>query len=136
MVWAGQYGWLAWLYRLGVVLDVIDCFGMTPLHWAVVLGDFRAVWFLLSHGVDVRYVDSYGRTPLHLACSFGSRRIIRMLLIAGSPHDAYDNERLLPRDYLAFGDGAYRTLHAFISVFSLLVLPVRLRPVLNASRLL
>lgn len=41
--------------------------GATPLHWAAIAGNCKAIKMLLSHGADVNVFDDGGATPLQLA---------------------------------------------------------------------
>ena len=50
-----------------VVTD--DLIGLTPLHFAALVGDTGMTEFFLGHGADPNALSHYGETPLHLALS-------------------------------------------------------------------
>lgn len=43
--------------------------GLTPLHYAALVGNSQMVQFFLSHGADPNAVSYYGETPLHCTIS-------------------------------------------------------------------
>jgi len=43
--------------------------GLTPLHYAALVGNCRMVEFLLDHGADANSLSPYGETLLHIALS-------------------------------------------------------------------
>ena len=55
----------------------VDITGMTPLHQAVLDGNFSAVRMLIRHGADVNRQDDDSWTPLHAACAEGHADIAR-----------------------------------------------------------
>lgn len=56
----------------------------TPLHYAAVCGNHRAVKSLIDvPGVDINASDTAGWTPLHVAAHQGSSEVVRLLLKAG-----------------------------------------------------
>lgn len=58
--------------------------GRTPLHYAVVCGNHRAVKALIDvPDVDINAADTSGWTPLHVAAHQGSKEAARLLLKAG-----------------------------------------------------
>ena len=58
-----------------------DCMGFTPLMWASLQGNERAVDQLLTWGnVSPNILGNRGRTPLHLASSEGHEWVVKRLL--------------------------------------------------------
>lgn len=68
-----------------------DDHGRTPLHWAVIRGDFGATKYLIDSGANVNVRDVYHMTPLELA-SFSSDcfELFKLLLSAGADPQARD----------------------------------------------
>ncbi len=72
-----------WALSSGALLDHRDCFGDTPLHFAVSLQNPCMVRLLLGHSALVDSVNNYGATPLHYAISSsGNEEIVSVLLDA------------------------------------------------------
>lgn len=72
------------LIENGALLDAVDSSGYTPLHDAVMNGDFAKVLLLLGCGADVETKDNRERTPLRLAVEFSNNEdneIINLLRI-------------------------------------------------------
>lgn len=66
------------------LLNAGDCFGLTPLHYAVEFDYVDAVLFLLRQGADVNARDVYGDTPLKMCYTYfflnpRRLRIVRIL---------------------------------------------------------
>ena len=59
-------------------------FGITPLGWAVLLGDVDTVSLLLTRGADVNQGNRDGSTPLHCAAFLGRHNIVEILLAHGA----------------------------------------------------
>lgn len=58
-----------------------DADGLTPLHYAALMGRSEIVRTLLgSKRTDVNIQDNAGETPLHKAAALGNREIVEMLL--------------------------------------------------------
>ncbi|XP_052816985.1 uncharacterized protein LOC128243320 isoform X2 [Mya arenaria] len=53
--------------------------GYTPLHAAIIKGNFKLVAKLAAE-VNINDVDKYGRTPLHVACEKGDINVVNLLL--------------------------------------------------------
>lgn len=64
-----------------------DICGLTPLHYACILGNLRPVVELLNGGADATLKDFRAYTPLHCACSSGLHLGIEGLLEAGALFD-------------------------------------------------
>lgn len=58
--------------------------GMTPLRYAVLIGDGRAVRMLLERGANPNTPDAAGETALHLALQQGHREMVANLLDFGA----------------------------------------------------
>ncbi|CAG0915051.1 unnamed protein product [Notodromas monacha] len=57
----------------GVHIDVQDQAKRTPLHWACLHANAKAVGMLLANGANGGISDVEGRTPLHWAAEFNAR---------------------------------------------------------------
>ncbi|KAL8926239.1 MAG: hypothetical protein Q9172_001881 [Xanthocarpia lactea] len=67
-----------------------DDMNMTPLHWAALKGDDKAVAMLLAAGADVDVADSKKKTALHKACLIGSAATVKHLIEFGADVDVGD----------------------------------------------
>ncbi|KAL8757713.1 MAG: hypothetical protein Q9184_004131 [Pyrenodesmia sp. 2 TL-2023] len=67
-----------------------DDMNMTPLHWAALKGDDKAVAMLLAAGADVDVADSKRKTALHKACLIGSAATVKHLIEYGANVDVGD----------------------------------------------
>jgi len=65
------------------LLNVTDSHGRSPLHWAALRGDERAIEILLRAGADACIQGREKRTPLHYAIESGNVRCVELLLMAG-----------------------------------------------------
>ncbi|XP_076442139.1 uncharacterized protein LOC143281086 [Babylonia areolata] len=76
----------AMLRKASLQLDIngINDAGLTPLHQAVLEGNYQAAKLLISHGADVNKTDTDSWTPLHAACAEGHADIVRYLLFKGA----------------------------------------------------
>ena len=70
--------------KAGIVFDIKDKTGHTPLYWAVSTGQEKVAELLISKGADVNTVDESGSTPLHSAVSGGNRAVAELLIAAGA----------------------------------------------------
>lgn len=80
-------------------INTPDCFGRSPLHWAVILGNSAAVEALLEHGAYPGSVDREQMTPLHnifLAPPQSQTLCGRLLLNARAEVDALDAWKRTP----------------------------------------
>lgn len=68
--------------------DVLDSFGLDPIHWAVVYGNYEAVRLLIDAGIDVNRVDDTGKPLLNLAVKYSDTRMCKMLIDAGADLNA------------------------------------------------
>ncbi|MCB9229070.1 MAG: ankyrin repeat domain-containing protein [Deltaproteobacteria bacterium] len=70
--------------------DLVDQYGRTPLHRAVMLGDLAAVISLVENGANVNKADVNGMTPLGLAICFERSDVIQFLVDQGAGLDVAD----------------------------------------------
>lgn len=59
-------------------LSIIDEFGRTPLHNAILGKQLRIVEILLNRGAGVQEQDERGDTPLHTAVRIGDEKILQV----------------------------------------------------------
>jgi hypothetical protein len=78
--------------------------GMTPLHYAVLLGDGRAVRMLLEKGANPNAQDAAGETPLILAIRRGDRHMGTALLDFGANPNVRDRAGWTPLQLVAGDD--------------------------------
>jgi len=71
-------------------LEVTDCTGSTPLHYAAREGQEKAATVLIQAGASLSARDAEGCLPLHGAASTGHPEVIRLLLHARSDVCAVD----------------------------------------------
>ncbi|XP_041354658.1 protein phosphatase 1 regulatory subunit 27-like [Gigantopelta aegis] len=88
------------LRRASVQVDIngLNDAGLTPLHQAVLDGNYGAVKLLISHGANVSKRDADFWTPLHAACAEGHADIARYLLKKGADSKALTEEGERPID--------------------------------------
>ncbi|CAH8553300.1 unnamed protein product [Schistosoma bovis] len=68
------------LKELPELLNDVDNYGYTPLHYATKLGLIETCLFFLRYGANVTVVGENKCTPLHLAAKFGRLRISQIIL--------------------------------------------------------
>lgn len=83
---------------LQVDINAINSAGLTPLHSAVLDGQFAAVRLLIRHGAHVNKLDEDHWTPLHAACAEGHVDIARYLLKRGADPYILTDEGERPLD--------------------------------------
>ena len=80
----------------------LDFNGMTPLHIAIAVKEFRkehtldTARRLLEHGADPNLYEDSNSSLLHLASSYGLLEVVRLLLSYGAKVDAKDREGRTP----------------------------------------
>jgi len=94
------------------VFASLDRRGYTPLHHAVLEGDFDKAKKLLDDGFNVDSQDKAGRTPLMLGSMMRDRyEIVELLLQRGGNANAKDSEGLTPLHFATrSGQGGVRQL--------------------------
>jgi ankyrin repeat protein len=75
--------------------------GLTPLHYAAVIGRKDMVEWLLSHKADVNAKDNNDLTPLHYAAAIGLKAVPELLLAHKADVNAKDYNGLTPLHYAA-----------------------------------
>uniref|UniRef100_A0A7S4NLX7 Uncharacterized protein n=1 Tax=Guillardia theta TaxID=55529 RepID=A0A7S4NLX7_GUITH len=92
---------IAHLAESGAVIDMPNCLGSTPLHWAAACDREEACQTLLNLGSNARVINWHGLTPADRAKAAGSRRTSWLLrrahgggarwsISAGEPRDTPD----------------------------------------------
>ncbi|XP_013420423.1 protein phosphatase 1 regulatory subunit 27 [Lingula anatina] len=96
------------LRRASLQMDInsINTAGLTPLHTAVLDGNFAAVRLLIRHGADINKQDEDTWTALHAACSEGHVDIARYLLKRGADPLIRTDEGERPLDLVDASDFA------------------------------
>lgn len=87
---SGSKRLLSLLQQHGVTIDKTM---LTPLHYAVILGDIEGVQSLISQGDDINALDNRGRSPLVYAIKKGHDNIARHLLDSGASYEIPDKKR-------------------------------------------
>lgn len=77
--------------------DKVD--GMSPLHYAAMLGKDGFVSYLVDYGAVINLHDSNGRTPLHYAAQQDNIVVMHILLNAGADANLQDDDYMTPLDY-------------------------------------
>lgn len=99
-----------WLLFAGVELDVHDCYGYTPLHYACQAVDERILGLLLTAGAHPNVLNQAGRAPLHealMAYTTWPKPIedkVRLLLAHGAVVNQRDSHQMTPL-YMAASAG-------------------------------
>jgi ankyrin repeat protein len=68
----------------GANVNMVDSYGVTPLHFAADRGHKEIVQLLISKGADVNVVTKYGLTPLNLATIVKQKDVIELLIRHGA----------------------------------------------------
>ncbi|XP_069777339.1 transient receptor potential cation channel subfamily A member 1-like [Narcine bancroftii] len=63
------------------VLNVIDCNGNTPLHWAAEKNEAQVVQVLLDKGANPNILNNTQFTPLHLAVALNHNAVVKALAL-------------------------------------------------------
>ncbi|WP_353285417.1 ankyrin repeat domain-containing protein [Wolbachia endosymbiont (group A) of Beris morrisii] len=78
------------LIEMEAIVDAVDKYERTPLHWAAVYGRKEIVEALINAEAIVDAVDKYERTPLHWAAVYGRKEIVEALINAEANVGAQD----------------------------------------------
>lgn len=74
-------------------INVNDCMGMAPIHWASDRGDLDILKLLVeNHSADVNFQDNTGQTALHYAVSCGHEEICQYLISKGAIINIQDED--------------------------------------------
>ncbi|KAL5239687.1 hypothetical protein ACI65C_007097 [Semiaphis heraclei] len=74
-------------------INVHDCMGMAPIHWASDRGDLDILKFLVeNHSANVNFQDNTGQTALHYAVSCGHEEICKYLVSVGARINIQDED--------------------------------------------
>lgn len=66
------------------LVNRLNAYGESPLHWACKLGDRSMVSLLIGAGARVNQADTEGNTPLHWAAEYDESAIAEFLIAAGA----------------------------------------------------
>jgi len=75
----------------GVDVNAKNKAGMTPLHYASMMGHKEVARLLITNGADVKaksQFQNFGETPLHHAASGGHGEIVELLITKGADLNA------------------------------------------------
>jgi cytohesin len=72
----------------GADKDIQDSMGLTPLHWAIMAQQRKAVTMLIKNHAQVNATDNSQRSPLHLAILYGLTDEVQELVVAGADKEA------------------------------------------------
>jgi ankyrin repeat protein len=77
-----KHGARAVKYMLDIRSDIEakDRLGRTPLHLAIISGDYAVVALLLEAGANIKAADNNGNTVLHFAAAEKNHKILDLLL--------------------------------------------------------
>ncbi len=89
------------LLASGADINAKDSSGLTPLFYAVSLGDEGVAELLLAHNADIDARDNLGGTALHSVAMTGTRRMVEFLLANKADVNAKDDFGRTPLHYAA-----------------------------------
>ncbi|MFA6527912.1 MAG: ankyrin repeat domain-containing protein [Candidatus Babeliales bacterium] len=91
------------LGKPGIIVDVLDELGATPLHYAARNNLYDVVVLLIKAGATINSPDMFGRVPLHYAALNGHAEVVQFLLRKGARRRIKDEQGYTPSG-LAFGN--------------------------------
>ncbi|EJT69460.1 hypothetical protein GGTG_13079 [Gaeumannomyces tritici R3-111a-1] len=81
-------------------VNVLDCYGLSPLHWVAYRNDVASARLLLENKAKVELKDMpLGRTALHISCLLGLFDLAHMLLCHGADPNCEDSMQMNPLHY-------------------------------------
>lgn len=80
------------LLEYGCSVNLQDCEGQTPLHWALERGSLDMVKLLISNGADISITDNKKQNALHKAAYLGPQFATYLLLKAKDMHADINNK--------------------------------------------
>jgi hypothetical protein len=104
------------LVDLGANLNLVDAYGRTALHTALISLNHQCALLLLAAGIDVHVKDAQGRTVCHYAASGVANSLIPLeilhaVLAARADFDAPDNDGSTPRQICLDHNRSMPTVH-------------------------
>ena len=84
---------------MGIYIDIVDKYGLTPLHLTCICGYTRLPEILIKNGANINKANNFGMTPLHIAACSGHVSLVKLLLKYGANKNLEDEGMLLPFDY-------------------------------------
>ncbi|XP_071749523.1 transient receptor potential cation channel subfamily A member 1 homolog [Lepeophtheirus salmonis] len=76
---------ISYLILSGAKVNEKDSYGLSPLHYAAMRGNYQATRELLQCiDIQIEIRDQQNLTPLHLACVYGHIDVVRLLLSKGA----------------------------------------------------
>lgn len=82
-------------------VNSFDRAGMSPLHLAILRGDYLVANILLVWGADPNVKNTNEETPLHLAAKMGNYELVHLLVENNAQIDAHTIEGRTPLHYVA-----------------------------------
>lgn len=99
----------------GADVNAQDDMNMTPLHWAALKSDDKAVAMLLAAGAMVDVPDRKGKTALHKSCLVGSEACVANLIAFGADVDAGDQYGYRPMHFAVHYDASGTLISMLVS---------------------
>jgi ankyrin repeat protein len=94
------------LLAIGANVNVLNCRGLTPLHFAAFLGNLPCTDLLCSHRELIQSQTEYGDSPLHLACGCPPKRFPGIFLEDAHFSGPYNSDDSLKVIYRLIQAGA------------------------------
>jgi ankyrin repeat protein len=92
------------LIEAGAKVDIRNKKGRAPLHYAVAIGDYALVKFLLRHKANVNIAErEEGCTPIFFAVKRRYKNIIKLLIRSGADQNIKNFKGEVPSDCIPVG---------------------------------